>query len=233
MADYVVAAEAHATGGNCRFAASCRHLESGRREIKPKRKIVDHSATRDALIDAAEELLREGGYAAVSSRRIGAKAGVQGPLIHYYFGTLDDLYLAVFRRITEAGMRRVDEILASDRPLHALWDLARDPQRARLTTELMALANHRTAIRDEIVQVAAETRRCQIESITRHLESKGKGIASAFPVAAIPVIMSSVSYLLSLETGLGISVGHAETEAVIGSFIDSLEGNATTPITAG
>ena len=65
---------------------------------------VENSAMRDALIDATEQLIREEGYAAVSTRRIAAKAGVKGPLIHYYFNTIDDLYLAVFRRIADEGL---------------------------------------------------------------------------------------------------------------------------------
>lgn len=202
---------------------------SDRLGTKPKRKTpLDHSTTREALIDATECLLREEGYAAVSSRRIGAKAGVKGPLIHYYFSSIDDLYLAVFRRIIEAGLVQMEAILASDRPLHALWNFAKDPLRARLTTEFMALANHRPAIRDEIAQVASETRLLQIEGITRYMKSKG--IDPPFPIASIPVIMSSVSHLLSLETALGISDGHSETESVVENFLNSLEEGASLPV---
>lgn len=202
---------------------------SDRLETKPKRRApLDHSATRDALIDATEYLLREEGYAAVSSRRIGARAGVKGPLIHYYFSSIDDLYLAVFRRIMENGLTQLEEILASDRPLHALWNHAKNPLRARITTEFMALANHRPAIRDEIAQVASQTRSLQTESITRYMKSKG--IDAVFPIASVPVIMSSVSYLLSLETALGISNGHRETESVVENFLNSLEESARSPV---
>ena len=58
---------------------------------------------RGVLIDAAEKLLLEEGYAAVTSRRVAEKAGLKPQLVHYYFRTMEELFLAVFRRMAEAG----------------------------------------------------------------------------------------------------------------------------------
>ena len=55
------------------------------------------STTRDMLVDATSQLMVEEGYAAATSRRVAAKAGVKPALVHYYFPTMDELYLAVFR----------------------------------------------------------------------------------------------------------------------------------------
>ena len=60
---------------------------------------------RGALLDAAEQLMLEEGYAAVTSRRVAAQAGLKPQLVHYYFRTMDDLFLAVFRRRAEPGAR--------------------------------------------------------------------------------------------------------------------------------
>ncbi len=59
---------------------------------------------RGVLLDAAEKLLLAGGYAAVSSRRVAEAAGLKPQLVHYYFRTMEDLFLAVFRRMAEAGL---------------------------------------------------------------------------------------------------------------------------------
>ena len=64
------------------------------------------SQTRAQLLDAAERLMLEDGYAAVTSRRVGQKAGISSQLVHYYFATMDDLFLEVFRRRAEAGFAR-------------------------------------------------------------------------------------------------------------------------------
>ena len=61
------------------------------------------SLTRTKLLDAAERLMLEEGYAAVTSRRVGRKAGISSQLVHYYFRTMDDLFLEVFRRRAEEG----------------------------------------------------------------------------------------------------------------------------------
>src|SRR5690606_21688674 len=55
------------------------------------------SKTRTRLLDAAERLLLREGYASVTSRRVAAEAGLKPQLVHYYFRTMDDLFLEVFR----------------------------------------------------------------------------------------------------------------------------------------
>ena len=64
----------------------------------PRRIGAVDSKTRAQLLDAAELLLLEEGYAAVTSRRVAAKAGLKPQLVHYYFRTMDDLFVEVFRR---------------------------------------------------------------------------------------------------------------------------------------
>ena len=48
----------------------------------------------------------EEGYAAVTSRRLANKAGLKPQLVHYYFRTMEELFLEVFRRRAEEGSAR-------------------------------------------------------------------------------------------------------------------------------
>ena len=89
---------------------------------------AETSKTRVVLLDAAEKLMLEEGYAAVSSRRVAARAGLKPQLVHYYFRTMDDLFLALFRRRAEQAQERQGRALSSDQPLWSLWDLQRDPR---------------------------------------------------------------------------------------------------------
>ena len=98
---------------------------------------------RVVLLDAAERLMLEEGYAAVTSRRVAEKAGLKPQLVHYYFRTMGDLYLAVFRRRAEQGLEAQAQALQSAQPLCALWRCSSDPRITAFTVEFMALASHR------------------------------------------------------------------------------------------
>ena len=71
----------------------------------------------------------EEGYAAVTSRRVAERAGLKPQLVHYYFRTMEDLFLAVFRRRAEAGPGGAHHALQSPQPLWALWRFSTDPCR--------------------------------------------------------------------------------------------------------
>ena len=98
------------------------------------------SSSRTHLLDVAEEMLLEGGYAAVTSRKLGARAEVSPQLVHYYFRTMDELFVEVFRRRAEQGLERAAEALAEDASLVSIWELTRNPLGARFNLEFAALA---------------------------------------------------------------------------------------------
>jgi AcrR family transcriptional regulator len=50
--------------------------------------------TRAAILDAARALFASGGLSGTSVRAVAAKAGVDPALVHHYFGTKDDLFVA-------------------------------------------------------------------------------------------------------------------------------------------
>src|SRR3954447_8663133 len=127
-------------------------VTSGSSSSSSRRIGTTDSKTRAQLVNAAEELLLEEGYAAVTSRRVGAKAGLKPQLVHYYFRTMDDLFVEVFRRGADEDIARFERAVAADGSLHSLWKLNSDPRGAAFTIEFVALANHRKSIRDEIAR---------------------------------------------------------------------------------
>jgi AcrR family transcriptional regulator len=185
---------------------------------------TETSKTRATLLDAAEKLMLEDGYAAVTSRRIAAKAGLKPQLVHYYFRTMDDLFLALFRRRAEQGLERQAQALASAQPLWALWDLSRDPRGTALTMEFIALANHRKAIRTEIASAAERFRSEQLDGLHASLERYGIS-ADQCPPIVFTVLLSSISRFLVIEhVTLGMSTGHQETIEFVEDFLFRLEG---------
>src|SRR5688500_8632828 len=117
--------------------------------VRARPRPVDDSATRTALLDAAESLMVEHGYAAVTSRRVSAAAGVNSGLIHYYVGTMDDLFIELFRRRSERSLERLAQVLDDAQPLWALWEHSYDRSSNAIVMEFIALANHRKAIKKE------------------------------------------------------------------------------------
>ena len=113
---------------------------------------VGREATREALIDATAQIMLDEGYAAATSRRVAAKAGVKPALVHYYFPSMDDLFVAVLRDKAEDNLQHQRQAIAEAQPLHALWQL-NSAHDAQLFTEFLAMANHRKAIRSEIVGI--------------------------------------------------------------------------------
>ena len=174
----------------------------------------DDSATRAALLDAALLVMLEDGYSGVTSRRVAARAGLKPQLVHYYFRTMDDLLLAVFRRGADRNLERQARALASDEPLRALWDFSSEPAGATLTTEFSALANHRPAIRAEVQEYAERFRSLQVEALSAVLRERGLD-PDAFPPAAVLLILQSVARFLVMEDALGMTSGHAETLALV------------------
>jgi len=57
--------------------------------------------TRRGILDAAEQLFAQRGYAAASMREIARAAGTSQALLHHHFGTKAKLYEAVKQRFTE------------------------------------------------------------------------------------------------------------------------------------
>jgi AcrR family transcriptional regulator len=189
----------------------------------PRRIGTETSPTRAALLDAAADLMLEEGYAAVTSRRLAEKAGLKAPLVHYYFRTMDDLFIALFRRLSERGLERQAKALASDQPLWSLWEFVKDDPNTALTMELLALANHRKALRAEIATSGERFRGLQLEVVSRVLQDQNVDPATYPPIAVI-VLMSSISRFLVMEEAFGISAGHAETIALVEHYLAQLEG---------
>jgi AcrR family transcriptional regulator len=50
--------------------------------------------TRAAILDAARAMFASGGLSGTSVRAVAAKAGVDPALVHHYFGTKDELFVA-------------------------------------------------------------------------------------------------------------------------------------------
>jgi AcrR family transcriptional regulator len=186
-----------------------------------ERSKVGREATREALIDATAQIMVDEGYAAATSRRVAAKAGVKPALVHYYFPSMDDLFVAVLRDKAETNLQRQRQAIAAAEPLHALWLLS-GANDAQLFTEFLAMANHRKTIRSEISSYAMRFRDLEEGAMTLALNARGIDL-EAFPPVVMSMIMGSLARMVLHEQGLGITRGHDEARAFIEQCLDRFE----------
>ncbi|MBV8387222.1 MAG: TetR/AcrR family transcriptional regulator [Acidimicrobiia bacterium] len=179
--------------------------------------------TREALLNAAEAIMLEEGYAAVTTRRIAAKAGLNSALVFYYFDSMDGLFIALFRRGAQETQQSWDRVLKSAQPLWGVWDLLRDESHTARTMEFIALGNHRKAIRAEIATAAKRFHHMQRKALARALESYGVD-AEQWPVSSVIVMLTGIARYLLIEEAFDVRLGHAETVALVEAEIRKLEG---------
>lgn len=182
---------------------------------------AENSATRALILEKTEELIREQGYAAVSTRRVAARADLKPSLVHYYFPTTDDLLVAVSRRGAEESDRMIEEALNSDEPLKALWKFFVDTSRTAMALEFMALANHREAVRDHMAEHCVEMRNRQVEILNHLIGDRLKG-PDGCPPAGLSVVLAGIGRAIIMEDNLGVDSGHQEAIAFVERWLDRL-----------
>jgi AcrR family transcriptional regulator len=173
---------------------------------------VSRSAAEKALLDAAERLLVDVGHAGLTTRRLAEEAGVNHGLVHYYFGSNENLLVHTLERFTERMIARQRELYAGDSPFVEKWRTAmrylmdEDAAYEKIWLELQSLGWNDPGIRERLARVNAEWR----SVLTEAFERPHRELAIAMPLDAL------VSLVMTFNTGIiverlgGIDNGHRE-----------------------
>lgn len=188
------------------------------------------SPTWQAMLDAAEAILREDGYAALTSRSVAERTGVKQRLVYYYFQTMDDLIVDTFHRSAAGTLERLRLAHASQLPLANLWEMSLHSEDARLISEFMALANRIERLRAEVIGFIEVSRTLQVEALTAAI-AREPG-ATTLPPSALALLATSVALAMNREAQLGIRIGHGEIAQVASALLGKLEPNAAAPAAA-
>ncbi len=197
-----------------------------KRTAGTRRKLgAEDSATRSALLDAAEHLMRVDGYAAVSSRRVGQQAGLKPQLVHYYFRNMDALFLGVWQRFVERLNRRQQQLLGSHQPVRALWNFASNREDTSLVIEFMALGRHRKAVRQAIARQGEGSRR-RLTALFTQMQRSAQYRHMNTPPGVLAVMIAGISRVMVMESELGIASGHAATRRFVQNWLARMESPA-------
>ncbi|MCV7244970.1 TetR/AcrR family transcriptional regulator [Mycobacterium mantenii] len=184
------------------------------------------------MIEATARLMREEGYAAATSRRVAAEAGVKQALVYYYFPTMDDLFVEVLRAGAETALARMRALLTEDDPLRALWVMNSDSAVTALNAEFMALANHRKAIGAELKAYAERVRDIETAAVTMVLRANHIDL-DKYPPVAISMLIAQVARSLCNESAVGVTQGHDELRGFVERQMSLLKTPAATPAPRG
>jgi AcrR family transcriptional regulator len=165
--------------------------------------------TEDRFLDAAERLLVEVGFAGITTRRLAEEAGANHGLVHYYFGSMEQLYVRVLERFTARLIARQRSLYSSDIPFAEKWRqamryLVADREYQKVWLELQALAWNRPELRSRVARINGEWRGLLREAFAPVRDRLSLDI----PVDALVALVMTFNEGVILERASGITAGH-------------------------
>jgi AcrR family transcriptional regulator len=179
---------------------------------QPSQKTPARASAEDTLLDAAERRLVEVGYSGITTRRLAEEAGVNHGLVHYYFGSIENVLARTLERFTERLVARQRELYAADVPFIEKWRTAMryltsdDATYEKIWLELQALAMNSPELRDRIAHVNDEWRAVLTEAFEPAREEFGIDM----PIEALVSLVLTFNLGIMLERSTGIETGHRE-----------------------
>jgi AcrR family transcriptional regulator len=166
-----------------------------------------------ALLDAAERLLIEVGHAELTTRRVAAEAGVNHGLVHYYFGSMEELLLQVLERFTDRLIERQTTMYEADVPFLEKWRTAMrwldedvEAGYPKVWWELQAMAWNHPEMGERLARVDGVWRELLRTYFGRALDQYG----IEFPLEATVSLVMAFNKGVQIEQLSGISTGHRE-----------------------
>ena len=186
--------------------------------------------TEDAFLDAAERLLIEVGYSGITTRRLAEEAGANHGLVHYYFGSMENLFVRVLERFTERLVARQRAMYArTDISGAEKWKTAMSFLESDLAAgypkiwlELQALGWNRPDIAERVAKVNGEWRKVLTDAFDGMMDEYGLD-RERFPLTAVVTLVMTFNEGMMVERLSEISTGHVELMDMVGRWLESLE----------
>ena len=183
------------------------------------------AVAEEAFLDAAERLLVEVGHEGITTRRLAEEAGVNHGLVHYYFGSMENLLVRVLERFTERLVERQRVMYAQNLPFVEKWRqamryLEQDRPYQKVWLELTALSWNRPELRDRIAAVDQQWRAVLLEAF----EQARSEHAIEMPVDVLVALVMTFNLGIIVEELTGITAGHRELLDWIERWLDDRSG---------
>jgi AcrR family transcriptional regulator len=182
-----------------------------------------------AFLDAAERLLIREGASGISTRQLAKEAGQNHGLVHYYFGSVDELLLQALERFTDRILERQRLLYETDAPFAEKWrtamgfieeDLASGYP--KVWAELEALAWDRPELRERLSAVNDSWRSLLRDALSQAIDEYGID-DSRFSAEALAALVMQFQKGLLYERLLGFDRGHAELLSAVDDWLTALQ----------
>ena len=178
----------------------------------------EDSESRERLLDAAEALLQAEGHSAVTVRRIAAQAGLKRQLVHYYFRSMEELFLEILSRAYERHFVRLAVALESPNPVRSLWEVAFLAEAILFEIYTLPLANQFESVRSSIATFLSRSREMQVDTLRAFLDRRPASPLDPSP-EAMALFIRGIAREIAVERHLGMGIGHAEAIANIDRYL--------------
>jgi len=176
-----------------------------------RRKGAVNSEVRAQLLNCAVQILRDEGASAVTARRLAEQVGLGRHIVHYYFGTLDEVFVAVMRDEGARSEEMLREAAKTGDALKLLWDSMLES--GTVILELMKLAIHHPSIAREYKIYTDRFRHAVSEILEQY--AAAHGIVLPASPSATALLLQSVATNIAIERSLDISVGHDDSQKAL------------------
>ena len=181
------------------------------------------------FLDAAERLLVSVGYAGITTRRLAEEAGLNHGLVHYYFGSMQELLLQVLERFTDRLIARQEAMYAGPGPFIEKWreamrylDEDENSGYAKLWFELQAMGWNEPEMRKRVVNVDRTWNRVITGALDRAMDEYGLD-RNTFPLEALVTLVGTFNEGIHLQRLSGIRAGHGALLKAIDGWLEGLE----------
>jgi AcrR family transcriptional regulator len=204
------------------------------RDLKDRRS-ARGDATKESILEAARECLREYGYSGTSIRAVAERAGVQLSLVHYHFGSKQAVLVAVLEHENEKLLERQQALFAGSDPLSAKWRAAcrfleddLESGYVRILWELWAAGLADDELAGRWRDATAGWRRLMAEVVEEW--SREVGLELPISATAVATLVANLFQGLEVEILAGVSEDespHLEVLEAVAQLIERIEAGAS------
>lgn len=178
---------------------------------KGRRKGIESSETRAQLLACAVQILHDEGADAVTARRLADQVGLGRHIVHYYFGTIEELFVAVMREEGVRSENMLREAAKTGDAIDLLWANIR--YSASIILELMKLALRHPTIASEYKTYTERFRAAMADILETYAAQRGIALPNSPEATAL--LLQSAATSIAVEASMGLQMGHDAAEQAL------------------